>query len=80
MGWGSGTQYFDKPLDLFLKYVPEGEREALVYEHYKMIRSEDWDTQDESKYYLDYIIHFDYREGYLDWEEYVERLGYEIEE
>lgn len=80
MGWGSGTDYFDKPLDLFLEHVPPGERKPLVRELYDTIRQGDWDTQNESKYYDSYIVHFDYEDGYLTWEEYYEALGYEVED
>lgn len=51
MGWGSGTSYFDGPLDLMLEYVPENKRKEVVEKLYRSIRDGDWDTVEESAYF-----------------------------
>ncbi|ASR76598.1 hypothetical protein SEA_SAMISTI12_216 [Streptomyces phage Samisti12] len=51
MGWGSGTRYFDFPLDLMLEYVPEDKRKEVIEALYREIRDGDWDTVDESAYF-----------------------------
>jgi hypothetical protein len=51
MGWGSGTSYFDVPLDLMLEYVPEDKRKEVVEKLYRHISDGDWDTQNESAYF-----------------------------
>ncbi len=51
MGWGSGTSYFDYPLDLMLEYVPEDKRKEVIEKLYRSIRDGDWDTVDESAYF-----------------------------
>ncbi len=51
MGWGSGTSYFDYPLDLMLEYVPEDKRKEVIEKLYRSIRDGDWDTVDESDYF-----------------------------
>ena len=51
MGWGSGTRYFDFPLDLMLEYVPEDKRKEVIEALYREIRDGDWDTVDESSYF-----------------------------
>lgn len=69
MGWSSGTDYFDTPLDLFLKYVPEDKRLELVADLYELISMGDWDTEDESNYYP-YIRKIRVDSG--DWDDYAE--------
>ena len=51
MGWASGTQFFDGPLDLMLEYVPEDKRKEVIEKLYRIIRDGDWDTVDESAYF-----------------------------
>lgn len=68
MGWCSGTEYFDDGLDTFLKYVPEGKKFEVVKEWYDSFRYSDWDCQGESKYYQDYIQHFEIQDdGIHEW-------------
>ncbi len=68
MGWCSGTEFFDDGLDTFLKYVPEDEKFAVVKEWYDSFAYSDWDCQGESKYYQDYIQHFEIQEdGIKEW-------------
>jgi hypothetical protein len=57
MGWASGTEYFDYPLDLMLQYVPEGKRREVIEKLYWSIRNGDWDTVDESAY-IDLLIEY----------------------
>ncbi|AXH66939.1 hypothetical protein SEA_STARPLATINUM_235 [Streptomyces phage StarPlatinum] len=58
MGWGSGTSYFDVPLDLMLEYVPEDKRKEVVEALYNHVRDGDWDTVDESAYW-DLLVEYD---------------------
>lgn len=58
MGWAGGTSYFDFPLDLMLEYVPEDKRKEVVEKLYWSIRSDDWDTVDESSYW-DLLVEYD---------------------
>jgi hypothetical protein len=58
MGWGSGTRYFDFPLDLMLEYVPEDKRKEIIEKLYRSIREGDWDTVDESSYF-DLLVKYD---------------------
>ncbi|QMP84322.1 hypothetical protein HUN41_00233 [Streptomyces phage Coruscant] len=51
MGWGGGTEYFDYPLSLMLKYVPEEDRKEIVGKMYRHIKDGDWDTVDESDFF-----------------------------
>lgn len=51
MGWSGGTAYFDGPLDLMLKYVPEDKRKEVIEKLYRDIRDGDWDTVEESAYF-----------------------------
>lgn len=55
MGWCGGTAVFDGALDLFLKYVPKDERQAVVKLWLKEVRDGDWDCLDESNYFDDFI-------------------------
>ncbi len=66
MGWGSGTIYFDSMVRIALNYSPkvntdEGAvtpaiiRKAIVRDAYEVFRYEDWDTQQESEYWLDLL-------------------------
>ncbi len=68
MGWCSGTEYFDDGLDTFLKYVPEDQKFAVVREWYDSFAYSDWDCQSESKYYQDYVQHFEIQDdGITEW-------------
>lgn len=72
MGWGSATGLFDGAVDVALKFIPSNNEEhaqvlaqAVVEAMYTQIDWEDWDTQDESKYYH-YLIHVMEAQGELD--------------
>lgn len=58
MGWGGGTSYFDYPLYLMLKYVPESEKKDVVEKLYYHVREGDWDTVDESAFW-DLLVEYD---------------------
>ncbi|AXH67365.1 hypothetical protein SEA_WOFFORD_228 [Streptomyces phage Wofford] len=58
MGWGSGTRYFDYPLDLMLECVPEEKRKEVIEKLYQFIRDGDWDTVNESAYF-DLLVEYD---------------------
>ena len=75
MGWGSGTSYFDVPLDLMLEYVPEDKRKEVVEALYNHARDGDWDTADESAYW-DLLVEYDI-DGYG---KYADELHDEAEE
>lgn len=51
MGWSSGTNYFDPYVELVVKYVPKEKQEDLIYDWYRTLKDEDWDTEDESEYW-----------------------------
>jgi len=46
---------FDGALDVFLKYVPEEEKQTAVEQWYSKFAWTDWDTEDESEYYDEYL-------------------------
>lgn len=66
MGWGGGTEYFDGALDIFLGYIPEKMRPALIERWYEIVSAGDWDTENESSYWdqLEPIL----RKRYPDWD------------
>ena len=66
MGWSGGTTYFDGGLDIFLAYVPEEDRPAVIAEWYDIIAEGDWDTEEESGYWdlLEPIL----KEKHPDWQ------------
>ena len=62
MGWASATGMFDQMVDLLVRHesavwkkLPDNMIEQLVYEVYTEIDWDDWDTQDESKYFNPYL-------------------------
>lgn len=55
MGWCSGTDVFDKALDLFLEFVPEEERPGRIKQWLEHLEKDDWDCIDESDYFVEYI-------------------------
>jgi hypothetical protein len=72
MGWNSGTEYFDYPLDLMLKYVPEENRKEIVEKLYNLVRNGDWDVVDESSYYH-LLIEYDI-DGYGKYKDELEKM------
>jgi hypothetical protein len=57
MGWCSGTDIFDKGLQLFWNYVPQSERAKVLSEWYEYFASLDADCLDESDYYEELDIY-----------------------
>lgn len=55
MGWSSGGELFDGALDVFLVHIPPYLRNDAVKKWYEAFKWTDWDTQQESKYYHDYL-------------------------
>lgn len=59
MGWSSATEIFDGAVDVMLRHLPpqsETQIEAIVKDLYQRIDWQDWDTQDESKYFFPYLV------------------------
>lgn len=76
MGWASGVYIFDAAVDVTLNIlggrkedgtfdVPDVLIQAVVEHMYIDLPLEDWDTQDESKYY-EYIIPVMFAKGEID--------------
>lgn len=85
MGWSSATGIFDAAVDVTLNFLgmdkskPNyGAPVALVFavvEHmYRDLPLEDWDTQNESKYFY-YILPVMYMLGEIDKDEHDRQLG-----
>jgi len=77
MGWGSATGLFDGAVDVALDFIPGHEFapiivRAVVEKMYKDVDWADWDTQDESKYWYDHLIHVLWDLGEVDPEYYAE--------
>lgn len=71
MGWCGGTQIFDGALDVFLRYLPEGDRAAAVERWYVVgFAMEDWDCQSESRYYKEYLAKIMFDRDEIDEEDY----------
>lgn len=71
MGWASGTSFFDAALDSFLDYVPLSERMYAVKRFYlRGFQYSDWDTQHESRYFEEYLVHIMHSLGEIEDEEY----------
>lgn len=74
MGWGGGTEYFDYPLHLMLKYVPKDDRKGVIEKLYHHVRSGDWDTVNESAFW-DLLVEYDidgygaYKDELEEWRE-----------
>jgi hypothetical protein len=77
MGWGSATGLFDGAVTVALKFAPDNElmKHAVVHEMYTKINWDDWDTQDESKYFDQYLIHVMYELGEIEKDYYDEYLS-----
>lgn len=76
MGWGSATPLFDGAVDVAIEFSMSTHpiiTKAVVEKMYSTIEWEDWDTQNESKYYEPYLIEVMHERGELDenyWEWY----------
>lgn len=59
MGWGSATAIFDGAVDAAMLFVPQNAimQRSVVEAMYTKVDWDDWDTQDESKYYNSDLIH-----------------------
>lgn len=64
MGWASATDLFDGAVDVSLTFVPpaykmwgptDDQTQAVVRAMYLKVDWDDWDTQDESKYFDPYL-------------------------
>lgn len=73
MGWGSATYIFDGAVDTTLGFVPRINDfhaqvvvAAVVERMYNNIDWEDWDTQDESKYFEPYLKNVMIANGEID--------------
>lgn len=86
MGWGSATHLFDAAVDVAVEFAakhydatgaeytdPEIVRE-IVEAMYTQVDWEDWDTQEESKYF-NHLVHVMYNLGEIDNEDYIDYLG-----
>lgn len=65
MGWCSATEYFDDGLNTFLEYVPDEKKFEAVEEWYRSFSLSDWDCQEESQYYNQYLHHIMLKENGL---------------
>lgn len=86
MGWASATYIFDAAVNVATEYAPKvylptGEEvtpwetvREIVASMYQNLPLEDWDTQNESEYWADHLVHVMYRLGEVDAEEYVHYL------
>jgi len=84
MGWGSATPLYDNAVEVALMFAPKipehaSENEwntpevivrAVVEEMYTKNYWDDWDTQDESKFYDKYLIHVMHERGEIEDNEY----------
>lgn len=83
MGWGSATPIFDTAVDVALEFLPTSGLatkpqvliKAIVEKMYKELPLDDWDTQDESNYYDEYLIHVMYDMGEVDENHYQYHLA-----
>lgn len=89
MGWSSATSIFDGAVDVallfadkafnmdtFEHYVPDLVKKAVVEAMYTRVEWEDWDTQDESKYFNPYLLEVMHDLGEIDEETYEELTAY----
>lgn len=75
MGWSSATELFDGAVDVALRYISIGNQTrvyTVVKDMYLMIDWEDWDTQDNSKYFDPYLMSVMYELGEISEEDYRE--------
>lgn len=83
MGWASATELFDGAVDVALEvlqgalptdHVPSILVRAVVEKMYRQVDWDDWDTQDESKYFTTHLAHIMYDMGEIDeeyWNEFI---------
>lgn len=76
MGWGSATHLFDGAVDVALDFAPDQPVvvRAVVDRMYTCIDWGDWDTQNESRYYDEHLIHVMLARGEIDVEDYDEHM------
>lgn len=83
MGWGSATALFDGAVDVALKFAPvekpyipvDNKIIALVVKDmYTKVDWDDWDTQEESKYWP-YLLEVMHDLGEIDDEDYYDYKG-----
>lgn len=90
MGWSSATSIFDGAVDVALAhasklfnidthehYVPDALKKQIVYDMYTCVDWDDWDTQDESKYFHPYLLEIMHDLGEIDEESYEDLTTYE---
>lgn len=81
MGYASGTDVFDKMVDIALRYAPKKNtdlgaqtptviRQSIIIDCYDAMSDTDWDTQDESKYFQTDLVHLMYQRGEIDQDYY----------
>lgn len=76
MGWGSATDIFDGAVDVALDFAPDQPIivRAVVDRMYTNVRWHDWDTQSDSRYYDDHLIHIMLALGEIDVDDYDEYM------
>jgi len=76
MGWCSGTEIFDKVAEFVLgSEQPEQAKYDVLYHLAGALENEDWDCQEDSRYYNDLIVQRVMRELHPNWEELFEDGG-----
>lgn len=81
MGWNGGAPLFDGIVELVLEYVEDptpATIQSVVDDAYALFEDTDWDTEDESRFFDDYLIHTMYDLGRIDQDEYAEHLDESI--
>lgn len=82
MGWSSGTSIFDAAVDVALGFILEDTSldaavtAAVVKDMYTKVDWDDWDTQDESKYFQPYLLEVMHDLGEIDEETYEDLTAY----
>lgn len=76
MGWAGATSLFDEAVEVCLRFLPQPVPEILVRAVVECMYIEvdwaDWDTQSESDYYEDHLVHVMFENGEIDFEDYLD--------
>lgn len=75
MGWASATGLFDGVVDAVIDLNGVNPKEdhlvrEIVRAIYTNVEWSDWDTQDESYYFYEHLVHVMWEQGELDYEYY----------